>query len=144
MGLFRFFIDPRGRIGRQQYWLGMLGVALAIAALIGTIWTTGQLLLGIPLIAFIAVSVYSLAIKRLHDRNKTGWWTLLFIALPTGLDRLGNRFPEDSFEWWVVALVSFALSLWGVIEIGFRRGTDGENEYGPDPIGKPEVTAPAV
>jgi uncharacterized membrane protein YhaH (DUF805 family) len=144
MGVLSFFLDPRGRIGRQQYWLGMLGVALAIVALMGIIWTTAQFLLGLPLIVFIAVSVYVLAIKRLHDRNKSGWWTLVFLWAPGVTDRLSNKVVEESATWWILFLIGAVLSLWGLIELGFRRGTDGENDYGPDPIRKPEVTAPAV
>jgi uncharacterized membrane protein YhaH (DUF805 family) len=144
MGVLSFFLDPRGRIGRQQYWLGMLGVAVAIAALIGIIWTTQQLLLGIPLIVFIAVSVYVLAIKRLHDRNKSGWWTLVFLWAPGVTDRLSDKVIEESATWWILVLIGSVLTIWSLVELGFRRGTDGENDYGPDPLKKSEVTALAA
>jgi uncharacterized membrane protein YhaH (DUF805 family) len=144
MGLLKFFLDPRGRIGRQQYWLGMLGVALAIGALIGIIWTTRQLLPAIPLIVFIAVSVYVLAIKRLHDRNKSGWWTLVFLWAPGVTDRLADKVVEESATWWILVLIGSVLTIWSLVELGFRRGTDGENDYGPDPLKKSEVTALAA
>ena len=41
-------------------------------------------------------------------------------------------------DWWLLALVAIdASSLWVLIELGFRRGTDGENDYGPDPLQDP-------
>jgi uncharacterized membrane protein YhaH (DUF805 family) len=27
--------------------------------------------------------------------------------------------------------------IWFLIELGFLRGTQGQNQYGPDPLGKP-------
>jgi uncharacterized membrane protein YhaH (DUF805 family) len=31
-------------------------------------------------------------------------------------------------------LVSFAISIWALVELGFLRGTPGPNQYGPDPL----------
>ncbi len=31
-------------------------------------------------------------------------------------------------------LGSFAISIWGFVEIGCLRGTEGPNQYGPDPL----------
>ncbi len=46
-------------------------------------------------------------IKRAHDRNHSGWFILLcFIPI---------------------------LNLWPAIELGFLAGTNGPNQYGPDP-----------
>jgi len=33
-----------------------------------------------------------------------------------------------------VILASFALTIWGFVEIGCLRGTAGSNTYGPDPL----------
>jgi uncharacterized membrane protein YhaH (DUF805 family) len=38
---------------------------------------------------------------------------------------------------WLVQLCEFAgyaLSLWALVELGFLRGTAGENHFGPDPL----------
>ena len=51
----------------------------------------------------------AIGVKRLHDRNKTGWW-MLIILLPV----IGG--------------------LWYLIECGFLKGTTGPNTYGPDPL----------
>ena len=36
--------------------------------------------------------------------------------------------------WWLAALVPVLGPLWLAVELGFRRGTPGENPYGPDPL----------
>ncbi|MGC1622609.1 MAG: DUF805 domain-containing protein, partial [Pseudolabrys sp.] len=42
----------------------------------------------IPFIPIVISSV-ALAIKRLHDRNKSGWWLLVFYLLPGVIDNIG-------------------------------------------------------
>jgi uncharacterized membrane protein YhaH (DUF805 family) len=39
---------------------------------------------------------------------------------------------------YTLALAAFALTIWGFVEIGCLRGTDGSNEYGPDPLLQPK------
>ena len=48
-------------------------------------------------------------IKRWHDRDKSGWMVLILLIPLLG---------------W----------LWSLIELGFLRGTEGENRFGPDPL----------
>jgi len=47
--------------------------------------------------------------KRWHDRNKSGWWSLILLIPIVG-------------------------PIWMLVELGFLRGTEGTNNYGPDPI----------
>lgn len=54
-----------------------------------------------------SLAVYT---KRWHDRNKSGWWTL-------------------------IGLIPVIGGLWLLIELGFLKGTAGPNQYGPDPLG---------
>ena len=51
------------------------------------------------------------AVKRLHDRGKSGWWFLLMAVLS-------------------VIVVG---SIWMLIELGILEGQKGPNAYGPDP-----------
>jgi uncharacterized membrane protein YhaH (DUF805 family) len=39
---------------------------------------------------------------------------------------------------YILALAGFALTIWGVVEIGCLRGTAGSNTYGPDPLVRAE------
>lgn len=56
----------------------------------------------------ISVCIFIVAcVKRAHDRNKSGWWALLYVIV------------------WP----------WALIELGFLEGTKGPNRFGPDPRG---------
>jgi uncharacterized membrane protein YhaH (DUF805 family) len=81
-------------------------------------------------------------IKRLHDRNKSGWWIVAFFFVPHLLGRLGGLLLGDSSAADVAAdvlvLIIVGLNLWGLIELLFLKGTSGPNRFGPDPL------APAV
>ena len=144
MTIVSFFFSAKGRISRSRYWLGMAGVATVFCIAFGLIFFTPLAYAAIPLIILSVVALYILAIKRLHDRNKTGWWTLVFLWAPGVCDRLGNKVAEDSALWWALALIALVLSLWGLIELGFLRGTDGPNDYGADPVKKTDVIASAA
>ena len=134
MTVTSLFLSPKGRISRSQFWLGILGVAaLAGCGIAVAFWTP-----------FAYGSLPFLAIKRLHDRNKSGWWTLVFLWAPGVTDRLSDKVIEESATWWILVLIGSVLTIWGAVELGFRRGTDGENKYGPDPLNTHDVTAPAV
>jgi uncharacterized membrane protein YhaH (DUF805 family) len=70
--------------------------------------------------------------KRLHDRNKSAWWLLLFYVLPAILINI----PVT-----LLLLIGWALAVWAFIEFGFLWGTAGPNRFGPDPVQRPEVAA---
>jgi uncharacterized membrane protein YhaH (DUF805 family) len=71
-------------------------------------------------------------VKRLHDRDKSGWWILPFCVAPILLgimgDWLGDSWPAD-----LLMLAVIALGLWGFVEILCLGGTSGPNRFGPDP-----------
>ena len=84
----------------------------------------------------------ALSVKRLHDRDRTGWWIAamyLSIIVAVGLGFLtltqpeGQREPLNTIA--VIAVIAAGVLLvWLVIEIGFLRGTRGPNRFGPDPL----------
>jgi uncharacterized membrane protein YhaH (DUF805 family) len=86
-----------------------------------------------PMTLVFAWCYLAASIKRLHDRNKSGWWMLPFFAAP-GLyshfeDRLG-----DSYTVAFVGLAVFIVFIWGYVEMCFLKGTSGPNRFGPDPL----------
>ena len=99
-----------------------------------------------PQIASLAMALvfawfYAVAsIKRLHDRNRSGWWMVPFLVA-TGLhDQFAARFVGS----WPVALVGIAVNivfLWSLVEMYFLRGTRGPNRFGPDPLAPVSATA---
>jgi uncharacterized membrane protein YhaH (DUF805 family) len=72
-------------------------------------------------------------VKRLHDRNKRGWWIVPLFVVPNLLgkmgDWLGDSYPAD-FLMPAMGL----LSLWGFVEMLCLKGTRGPNRFGPDPL----------
>lgn len=136
-----FFFGLSGRISRSQWWLGVLAIVFASVVMLGIMFWSNGPLFAIPFILFVFVATYTISVKRLHDRGKSGWWVLVFIFLPGVVDRWSDRLTEDTPLWWVIVLTGSVLTIWGLIELGFRRGTDGDNDYGPDPLARREPIA---
>jgi uncharacterized membrane protein YhaH (DUF805 family) len=86
----------------------------------------------------ILISSIAVGVKRLHDRNKSGWYLLLFYLVPSILVVIGvliGAFVEDStIIATVLGLLAFAIGVWTFVEMGCLRGTIGVNRYGPDPV----------
>ena len=103
--------SAQGRLSRKPYWLFILAAFIVQYALF-LIADAGELLAYISTFIYLAVVVVSVlvAIKRCHDRARSGWFLL-------------------------VGLVPI-LNLWPVIELGFFRGTIGSNKYGQDQLEK--------
>jgi len=129
----------RGRINRAKFWLGtliQLGVTgtlivVAIAADFPSLFV--WVVVSVSLAAFY--SALAVGAKRLHDRDKSAWWVLLLYVLPNALDRVASRPPiADTPGGWILFLVSLALWIWALVELGCLRGTIGQNSYGPDPL----------
>jgi uncharacterized membrane protein YhaH (DUF805 family) len=134
MSIGTLLFSFRGRINRMPYWLvslAMLIVMAAVFVLVGFsgVWQSAVLLL-LLLIPSIWIGV-ALAVKRLHDRNKSAWWLVIFYVLPGILEGIGE-FAGDAEV--VLLIASSALSIWALVELGFLRGTAGPNNYGPDPL----------
>jgi uncharacterized membrane protein YhaH (DUF805 family) len=78
-------------------------------------------------------------VKRLHDRNKSGWIVPFFIA-PGLLDRLSDWIEAPTAAVFVSA-IAFGLTIWCFVEMLCLRGTRGPNRFGPDPLA-PRDTRP--
>jgi uncharacterized membrane protein YhaH (DUF805 family) len=149
----------RGRINRGKYWLAALIYLVVWIAFIAAIlmWIGGTntdnlfslagaalLIWLLGLILFIALTWSSLAVgvKRLHDRDKSGWWILLFWLGPSILGGWQTATP-DLAGGFIFSLAAAAIAIWGFVELGCLPGTPGPNRYGPDPLGHPEL-APRI
>jgi uncharacterized membrane protein YhaH (DUF805 family) len=81
---------------------------------------------------------FSITTERLHDRDKSAWWLVVFYLVPGVLGQLAKTAwfagTTGMVLHYTLALASFALTIWGFVEIGFLRGTAGSNAYGPDPL----------
>ena len=111
-----------------------LWIAIAIAAAADSSAATGTLI-AIWVIFWLVTLWPNIAvmIKRIHDRNKTGWLVLAF-WLPSVLQTiLIVADASDNAAGTVLSLTTVAVGLWFFIEFGCMRGTVGANRYGPDP-----------
>jgi uncharacterized membrane protein YhaH (DUF805 family) len=142
-----------GRISRQQFWIGL---AILSAAEVGA-----RVALGVPFFpqvmkpfpvrlteaAIELVTLYPTAavvIKRLHDRDQPGIYAswligISLILLVTNLLGITDDPANPTWLDWILAFFAIGIGLAFLIELGFRRGTPGENRYGPDPLGGPAL-----
>ena len=113
------FTSFQGRINRAKFWAGvgvMIGISIVLSlidALLGLQIGTGDGAIGILGLIWALISIYlgiALYAMRWHDRDKSGWWTL-------------------------IALVPVIGAIWLIVECGILEGTKGPNRFGPDPLG---------
>jgi uncharacterized membrane protein YhaH (DUF805 family) len=151
MDAVNLFINFNGRINRAKFWtvvlccavffLAVIGVTMAVSSSMDTIFRAAL----IAYIPMIYVGVVS-GIKRLHDRNKSGWWIVLFYGSPLGLPFVAailSGTTESSVALFLVQLVSLGMLIWALVDLGCLRGSIGQNRYGPDPLA-PDVLTPPV
>jgi uncharacterized membrane protein YhaH (DUF805 family) len=84
----------------------------------------------------IWVSYLAIGVKRLHDRDRSGWWIVVFYIVPWVLGSVANvadKQGNDTVEL-VAGLIGLVCVIWGLVELGFLRGTRGPNRFGPDPL----------
>jgi len=98
----------QGRASRSEYWyftlfLCLVSVVTQIAAAVAPILG----LLGFVVLALVIPGI-AVAVRRLHDGDRSGWWYLLFL-----IPLIGG----------IVLLIWFC-----------KRGTAGDNRFGGDPV----------
>jgi len=142
--LFEFLFGASGRINRAKYWRSALLFTLAglMAAVI--LFTAAGIAAPLFIIAVVLVLIpwllwgFSITTERLHDRDKSAWWLVVFYLVPGVLGQLAKTAwfagAAGPVLHYILALASFALTIWGFVEIGCLRGTAGSNTYGPDPL----------
>jgi len=131
------FISLNGRISRQTFWIGFAFLAAAELANSSLAYVIeSERLRAIPDLALTYLE-FALATKRANDRNLPPWVVALFFGINTALDLFilftGSFDPESP----IAEIITLPFAILGVIlliELGFRRGTEGPNRYGPDPL----------
>ena len=136
--LKRYF-DFQGRSRRMEYWMFIVFTTLVGAVLIGPIFydimmasladpvgAEADPFAGAGVLSLTTLSLYGLfalavaipgiavTVRRLHDRDMSGWWYLGFIVAS------------------LVPLIGFIASI-AFLVVLFLPGTDGPNRFGPDP-----------
>jgi uncharacterized membrane protein YhaH (DUF805 family) len=135
----------RGRMNRARYWnaiLSVLGLSIVLGLIAGITHVAiqrdvpGTVLTFISGAMFLALAapLYFIAIKRLHDRNKSGHWLWMLYLAPGALNMLGQLAVAQGASPVGRAVMLAGICIWAVVEIGFLRGTAGPNRFGPDPL----------
>ncbi|WP_200913128.1 DUF805 domain-containing protein [Sphingomonas sp. Leaf10] len=130
----RRYADFSGRSRRMEYWMFVLGygiVLIILGAILGVMGVlsssmsdlqsgavNGALMLPIIVFAIIGLGILipsiAVQVRRLHDRNMSGWWLLgVYIAS-------------------LIPFVGFFASI-GLLVLLALPGTVGPNRFGPDP-----------
>ena len=145
MDFSNLFMSTDGRIGRQNYWIGVvilvvIGIVMSqlIAFLFGYTSFLARLLNFIYVLV-IAYPAYALMAKRFQDRGKKGTLAAILIGLSIlsallGLVGMTGDPLDPNTLGTILGLATLVVAIWYLIELGFLRGTVGTNEYGPDPV----------
>jgi len=107
--LARRLFSFRGRAPRAAFWSAALLLGLAFTLLLVALEQALGRRSSLALYPPFLVAALALAVRRMHDRGRSAAWLL-------------------------AALVPILGPLWLLIELGLRKGTPGENPYGPDPL----------
>jgi uncharacterized membrane protein YhaH (DUF805 family) len=134
-----------GRIGRAQFWLGtILIAAVSIAATYAIIAFIGVSRAAVAFSAAVAFALaypsYAVMAKRFQDRNRPGWFALIALVPTYAVNLLYTFEIFDSLEPSGLAqgadVIISLIFLSFLVVLGFLKGTQGPNSYGPDPLGQ--------
>ena len=103
--VFKNYVNFEGRATRPEYWWFTLAYAI-VNIILSLIPRVGTILSGILGLAVLIPSI-GVAVRRLHDINKSGWWYLLILIPLVG---------------------TIILIVWFV-----KPSDNGENQYGERP-----------
>lgn len=119
----------RGRLNRQGFWIGTaVNFAFLLIVVnflpISTAYGFAHLL---PL-AISAYSLIAIAVKRLHDRNRSG--KAVFIAFVPVVCYGVSLSVQGTMAWLLGVMMPLFIGTILLIEWGFFQGNPQENQYG--------------
>jgi uncharacterized membrane protein YhaH (DUF805 family) len=130
MTLQQWCFSYRGRLGRRDFWIWQTVWLLIMIALFTL---AGNDLLDTQMAAFGVVCLLwpasAVLVKRLHDRNKRGYWAFLLVA---AWILLAGNWSVIGAGWqlglgrFIPTLILIAM----LVELGLFSGSAGENRYG--------------
>ena len=146
MNLAMLLFSFQGRLNRAKYWsAALIYLAVSIVCFVirpgisSAISSTGVLNSYLLVAIFVIVgllmiwSSIAVGIKRLHDRDQSGWWMLVFWGVNTIVSLLQKAAATPSSKI-ILDIGSLAVTVWVIVELGCLRGTQGPNRFGSDPL----------
>ncbi|MBE0581630.1 DUF805 domain-containing protein [Devosia sp.] len=144
-----------GRIGRQQWWIGVVAMIVVgiIASIVIGIISFGNATIFGWLVVLLNLALlwpsYNIGIKRRHDRDNDGTdlkimlgvSVLLNILTATGIGSSvvdiggGVMMPQPALWLTIINLLFAVFAIYMLVQLGFLKGTTGANTYGSDPLG---------
>ncbi len=159
--MWQFLFGWRGRISRASFCLfaaiGFVLFLVLMAALYFRQIMEGGYETGIPAplpstplgiagagawylaLFLLFVALLGVSTKRLHDRDRSAWWLLVFLIAPNALSSLGAIMKDRHLGQADLAalglnVLATVLFIWGFIELACLRGVTGPNRFGQDPL----------
>ena len=77
---------------------------------------------------------FATAIKRLHDRDKSAWWAMPLVAVPTLYNHFAKWLPDDSYLVLVINMLALVFCIWGFVELYCLKGSRKTNRFGANPL----------
>ncbi|MCP5086017.1 MAG: DUF805 domain-containing protein [Rhodobacteraceae bacterium] len=108
---FANYVNWNGQASRSEFWYWVLFVIIVsiVTRIIDAVLGTGDIGLLNPLwaLATLLPGIF-VAVRRLHDTDRSGWWYLLVLTV----------------------IGALLLLYWFIL-----KGSDGDNSFGADPLG---------
>src|SRR5438270_8685271 len=110
MSITELLFSFRGRINRAPYWaatlaiIGVLFIVILLVVGVGSVSGTAFIIFAVILYIPAVWIGLALGAKRLHDRNKSAWWLVLFYLVPAGLQGIGGQLDTGGL---ILTLIGF-------------------------------------
>ena len=143
--LVKLLFSAKGRINRKKYIFALFGIAITSAIflkilpiLYDTIYKTFkytyETVFSLFIFCYIIIAIYisiKLTIKRLHDLDISGMSLILpALGFKCGFHIVKSKqLPIDIFIWIIIICL-----ICGIIFLFSVKGTEGENQFGEDPL----------
>lgn len=112
LAVLQKYVEFSGRARRKEYWFFFLFNFIVVMVLSVIDALLGVGILGMLYALAVLLPAIGVTVRRLHDGDRSGWWILVGLI---------------PFVGFIVLLVFMVLP-----------GTEGDNQYGPDPVKQPE------
>ena len=119
---FRRYLDFKTRSSRSEYWWWTLFSAFTSVGtmVFDEVLFGGTAILNTLNAVILFIPGLAVAIRRLHDSDRSGWWLLIALGI----------IVISALIYWALILIGIFLMIYWYVQ----PGTPGSNRYGYDPL----------